>query len=214
MAVSIFKAFVTGMTDYIVKHNANYALIETNLNYLLAAVVGQSSGPSAVSLALQEIFDRQGLIGKDSYDITEGTLTGPSYNLTVDPGAYWSGATAYFRSLTTSTTISLAAFSTGTLYVYLDAAGNPAVSASIQTDTIRQFAWNASTHVVSSGAIYAGVSILFDGTDYADQLTSTARAKSFTSVAERLEEIEQLLSSTNAFFAEEPLLHSGLDFYY
>ena len=98
MSVSLFKAFVQGMTDYIVKHNANYALIETNLNYLLGMVTGQAGGDISVPPGLKEIFDRKGIIGAGSYDFNEGTLTGPSYNLTVAAGAYWSGSTGNFRS--------------------------------------------------------------------------------------------------------------------
>ena len=40
------------------------------------------------------------------------------------------------------------------------------------------------------------MAILFDGDEYADCLTSTARAKTFTQLATRLEEIEVLLSKT------------------
>ena len=98
--------------------------------------------------------------------------------------------------------------------MYLDASGNPAISNSVQVDTIWQFEWNSSTHVVSAKALYAGVSILFDGDDYADQLTSAARNKSFTKVADRLEEIEQLLAEMSGFYAEDPDNHDGLDFYY
>ena len=103
---------------------------------------------------------------------------------------------------------------TGTYYVYLDASGNPVVGISALADTVWQFAWNSSTHVVSAKALYAGVSILFDGDDYADQLTSAARNKSFTKVADRLEAIEQLLAEMSGFYAEDPDNHDGLDFYY
>lgn len=195
MSVSLFKAFVQGMTDYITKHNANYALIETNLNYLLGMVTGQAGGDISVPAGLKEIFDRQGLIGGDSYDFDEGTLTGPSYTLAVAAGAYWSGTTGNFRSKSTASSLSMLGLATGTYYVYLDAAGNPAVSSSLQTDTIRQFAWNSVTHVVSAKAIYAGVSLLFDGDDYAACLSSAARSKTFTRLADRLEEIEALMGS-------------------
>ncbi|MBU4354895.1 MAG: hypothetical protein KJ822_06055, partial [Proteobacteria bacterium] len=214
MSVSLFKAFVQGMTDYIVKHNANYALVETNLNYLLGMVTGQAGGDISVPPGLKEVFDRQGLIGIGSYGFNAGTLTGPSYNLTVAAGAYWSGATGNFRSRATPTSISMSGQATGTYYVYLDASGNPVVGISALADTVWQFAWNSSTHVVSAKALFAGVSILFDGDDYADQLTSTARNKSFTKVADRLEAIEQLLAEMSGFYAEDPDNHAGLDFYY
>jgi len=214
MSVSLFKTFVQGMTDYIVKHNANYALIETNLNYLLGMVTGQAGGDFAVPPGLKEIFDRKGIIGSGSYDFNAGTLTGPNYNLTVAAGAYWSGATGNFRAKPGSTNLSMAGKATGTWYVYLDSSGAPALSSSVKDDTVRQFAWDSVTHVVSAKALYAGVSILFDGYDYADQLTSAARGKSFTKVADRLEEIEQLLAEMSGFYAEAPDHHAGLDFYY
>jgi hypothetical protein len=214
MSVSLFKAFVQGMTDYIVKHNANYALIETNLNYLLGMVTGQAGGDISVPAGLKEIFDRKGLIGAGSYGFNEGTLIGPSYNLTVAAGAYWSGSTGNFRSKGSASSISMSGQATGTYYVYLDASGNPVVGISALADTVWQFAWNSSTHVVSAKALYAGVSILFDGDDYADQLTSAARNKSFTKVADRLEAIEQLLAEMSGFYAEDPDNHAGLDFYY
>jgi hypothetical protein len=215
MSTTLFKAFVTGMTDYIAKHNANYSLIESTLNYLLGMSGGAGAGSFEVPPGLQQIFDRKGLIGTGAYDFAEGTLTGPNYNLTVAAGAYWSGATGLYRSKATTSTISMMGQPTGTYYVYLDAAGNPMISdAESSDDIIWQFAWNVDTHLVSSKALYAGVSVLFDGDDYADQLTSTARSKNFTKVADRLEEIEQLLSSTSGFYAEAPDLHDGLDFYY
>ena len=108
----------------------------------------------------------------------------------------------------------MAGKATGTWYVYLDSSGAPALSSSVKDDTVRQFAWDSVTHVVSAKALYAGVSILFDGDDYADQLTSAARSKSFTKVADRLEEIEQLLAEMSGFYAEDPDNHDGLDFYY
>jgi hypothetical protein len=195
MIISLFKSFVAGMADYIARHNSNYTLIETTLNYLLELNTGQS-GIISVPAGLKEIFDRKGLIGIGSYSFDAGTLTGPSYNLAVAIGAYWSGTTGNFRSKSTASSLSMLGKATGTYYLYLDAAGNPAVSDSVQTDTIWQFAWNSSTHVVSAVVLYAGVSILLDGDDYADMLTSAARAKTFTKVADRLEEIEVLLSKT------------------
>jgi hypothetical protein len=200
------------MTDYIAKHNANYALIETNLNYLLGMVTGQAGGDISVPAGLKEIFDRKGLIGAGSYGFSEGTLIGPSYNLTVAAGAYWSGATGNFRSKATPTSISMSGQATGTYYVYLDSSGNPVVGNAVQVDTIWQFEWNSSTHVVSAKLMPGECPP--DGDDYADQLTSAARNKSFTRVADRLEEIEQLLAAMSGFYAEDPDNHAGLDFYY
>ncbi len=208
--VTLFKEFVAKMTDYMAKHNANYATIESTLNYLLGTITGQAGGDVSVPQGLKEIFDRPGLIGIGAYDFSEGTLNGPSYNLPVNPGAYWSG-TAFLRKLTTAS-LSLSGFATGTVYVYLDASGNPALSTTAQQNTIRQFHWDSATHQVSAKALYQGVAVLFDGDDYADQLTSVARNKTFTKVADRLEEIEQLLGAMVGFYAFDHA--DGLNFYY
>jgi hypothetical protein len=208
--ISLFKSFIYGMTDYIQQHNANATLIESTLNQLLAQLTGQAGGLS-VPYGLMEIFDRRGLIGRDSYDFDEGVLSGPNYYFDVDPGAYWDGAGNFYRKATSST-LTLAGKSTGTYYINLDSGGNPLVSSSADGTTTRQFHWDSATHTISAKAIYSGVVVLFDGDDYADQLTSAARAKSFTRVADRLEEIEQLLGEMSAFYAYD--YDSGLDFYY
>lgn len=210
MTVNLYKSFFQGMTDYIAKHNANYSAIESNLNYILGVLTGQSGGDLAVPPGLKEIFDRAGLIGIGSYDFDEETLTGPDYNLSVDPGAYWSGAA--FLSKAIASTLSLAGRATGTWYVYLDSAGVPALSDILKDNTLRQFHWNASTHAVSDKQLYTGVAVLFDGDDYQDMLDSAARSKSFTRVADRLEEIEQLLGEMAGYYAYDH--DDGLDFYY
>ncbi|OGR09503.1 MAG: hypothetical protein A3K23_00285 [Desulfobacca sp. RBG_16_58_9] len=208
--VTLFKNFVAGMTDYMAKHNANYATIEDKLNYILSMLTGQAGGDLSVPVGLQEIFDRPGIIGIGSYDFAEGALSGPSYNLGVNAGAYWSGANFLHKS--TATTLSLAGRVTGTWYVYLDASGTPALSDTVKEDTIRQFHWDSGSHQVSAKALYQGVSILFDGDDYADCLDSATRDKTFSRLADRLEEIEQLLGAMSGFFSYDHA--DGLNFYY
>jgi hypothetical protein len=211
MGVTLFKAFIQGMTDYIAKHNSNYSVIESNLNYILGILTGQSGGDLAVPLGLKEIFDRKGLIGIGSYDFDEGTLTGPNYNLGVDPGAYWSGTA--FLSKASTTTLSLAGRSTGTYYVYLDGGSAPALSDTVKDNTLRSFHWDAGSHQVSNKQLYTGISVLFDGDDYHDMLDSAVRSKSFTRVADRLEEIEQGQDVFSGYYAQD-LPHSGLNFKY
>ncbi|MDD5640022.1 MAG: hypothetical protein PHX53_00120 [Syntrophales bacterium] len=208
--VTLFKNFVAGMTDYMAKHNANYATIEDKLNYILSMLTGQAGGDLSVPVGLQEIFDRKGIIGVGSYDFAEGALSGPSYNLGVNAGAYWSGAN--FLHKATATTLSLAGRATGTWYVYLDGSGTPALSDVVKEDTVRQFHWDSGSHVVSGKAVYQGVSVLFDGDDYADCLDSAARNKTFTRLADRLEEIEQLLGAMSGFYCYDHA--DGLNFYY
>ena len=185
--ITLFKDFTYGMLDYIARHNSNYTQIETSLNEIMGQLTGQSGG-LAVPLGLQEIFDRRGLIGSSSYDFT--ALGGV---LTVQPGAYFNAGNFYRKAVVSSLT--LVGKGAGTYYINLDAAGNPLISASADATTTRQLSWNG-TDTVSAKALYAGVAILFDGDEYADCLTSTARAKTFTQLATRLEEIEVLLSKT------------------
>jgi hypothetical protein len=194
MTVTLWKEWAAGETDYIQRLIDNATTIENALNDLYSRVAAQSGGVNAMPLPLQEIFDRRGLLGVGSYDFSEGTLSGPSYNFTVQAGAYWNPGTFYRK--TGTSVLSMAGLATGTYYLNLDSAGNPLVSATADATTTRQFTWNSSTHALAAKALYTGVAILLDGDDYADLLTSAARAKSFTKVADRLEEIEVLLSKT------------------
>jgi hypothetical protein len=189
MQVTLFKAWVYGQKDYIARLVELSTQLEQYLNQIFGQLTGQS-GALAVPYGLQEIFDRRGLVGIGSYDFTEGALSAPSYNLAISAGTYWSGSALYRK--TASTTISLAGKSSGTYYVNLDAAGNPLVDTTPNDTTTRSFSWNGSS--VSAKTLYQSVAILLDGDDYADALTSAARAKTFSKLADRLEEIETLLS--------------------
>jgi hypothetical protein len=187
MSYSLFKAFAYGMLDYISRHNSNYTLIESGLNELASLITGATGGQVMVPLGLQEIFDRRGLIGVESYDFTVGADTG----ITVAAGAYYNAGSFYHKMTTTALT--LVGRVAGTYYVNLDVLGNPFIGTSPDATTTRQFDWNG-TNLTSAKALYTGVNILFDGGDYADMLTSAARSKTFTKVADRLEEIEVLLA--------------------
>ncbi len=196
--------------DYRARHQNNYELIEDALNRFESALGLTGYDENEVPQGLREIFDRKGIIGIGSYDFDEGTLSGPNYYLTVSAGGYWTGSD--YRYKRSSTNISLAALDTGTYYVNVDASGTPSVSATPDSDsTTRQFYWNSTTKTVSDKALYSGVAILFDGDDYADMLTSAVKSKSYTRVADRLEEIEQGQDVFAGYYAQN-LPHSGLNF--
>lgn len=211
MSITLFKDFAQGMTDYIAKHNANYGVIESNLNLILASLTGQASGDLSVPPGLKEIFDRTGIIGIDSYDFEEGTLEGPDYLLEVSAGAYWNGTT--FLSKDSASYLSFSGKETGTYYIYLDSAGVPAISDTQKTDTIRTCEWDSSTHAISNKQLYNGVAILFDGDDYADMLTSEAQGKTYTKVADRLEDIEAGQDVFAGYYAQDTP-HDDLNFKY
>jgi hypothetical protein len=187
MSYSLFKTFAYAMLDYISRHNSNYTIIEDALNELASLITGVTGGQALVPLGLQEIFDRRGLIGIGSYDFA----TGGSTSITVAAGAYYNAGSFYHK--VNSTVLTLVGRGAGTYYVNLDATGAPVIGTSADATTTRQFSWNGTT-TTSAKALYTGVNILFDGDDYAAQLSSTARAKTFTKVADRLEEIETLLA--------------------
>jgi hypothetical protein len=208
-AITLFKAFVAGMTDYISKHNANYATIETTINQLLSLVTGQVGGSFQVPDGLKQIFDRKGIIGIGSYDFTEATLSGPNYNLSITAGAFWDGSSSFLSNVAT-TVISMSGKATGTWYLNLDTVGVPVIEATPGANGVRSFEWDSATHIVSAKALQNAV--LFDGDDYADMLTSAARSKSFTKVADRLEEIEDLLAAMSGFYGFD--YTDGLAFYF
>lgn len=211
MSITLYKDFAQGMTDYISRHNANYGVIESNLNLIIASLTGQASGGLAVPPGLKEIFDRTGIIGIGSYDFNEGTLGGPNYLLEVKPGAYWNGVS--FLSKDSSSYLSFAGKASGTYYIYLDDAGVPALSSTAHTNTVRTCQWDSSTHVISNKQLYTGVAVLLDGDDYADMLTSEAKSKTYTKVADRLEDIEASQDVFSGYYAQD-LPHSGLNFKY
>ena len=108
-------------------------------------------------------------------------------------GAYYNAGSFYHKA--TSTVLSLVGRGRAPTTSTWTRLETPIIGTSPDATTTRQFAWNGTT-TTSAKALYAGVAILFDGDDYADMLTSAARAKTFTKVADRLEEIEVLLGKT------------------
>jgi hypothetical protein len=197
-------------------HDQNYEGIMAFCDALEAAL-GEMSGAFFQSFgmpsALLEIFDRRGLVGRESYDFDEGTLTGPSYNLEVSAGGYV--VNDGIRRKTTSTLISMAGKSTGTYYLDVDESGLPSVSASASDATIRSFDYDDSTHAVSNKDVYTGVSILFDGDEWQRLLVSVTKGETYDSLADRIEEIESGEGADvwASFYAEDPP-HSGLNFKY
>jgi hypothetical protein len=210
MDLILFLDWLNVKADYVVRHIQNYTAIQSAINNLAAKVSGAMG--SGLFQGLNEILDRRGIVGIASYDFDEGTLTGPNYYLRVAAGAYLN-ASLQFYSKATYTDLALSGESTGTKYVNIDASGNPTIATSADASTTRQFYWDASTHEVSSKALYTGVSILFDGDEYQDLLDSAWKGTSFDQAADRLEAIEQDLDPFAGFYGQD-LPHSGLNFKY
>jgi hypothetical protein len=202
--VSLVKVFAAS-ASYVADHESNYTKIEAAINSLYSSVQGTASSVGA-DVRLNEIYDRNGIIGKASYKPVAATLSPSPYNMTVAAGSYWSGS-EYRTSL--QTTIALLSFSTATLYLNVPTGGIPTVTTSATADTAWQFSWDASTHVVSSVIFYSSTcDILFDGDDY------NAAISGYDSLDARLDAIAAASTFLPGQYAERSAAHSGLNFGY
>ena len=203
--VSLIKVFQSS-TSYAADHASNYTSIETAINEI-SALIGGPAALQDVPLGLREIYDRNGIIGKASYKPSDnGGAALPSNNLTIAAGAYWS--TAAFLKQSTATVINMNAFSTATHYINIPTGGVPVVSASATGDTAWQFAYNATTDIVSAVALYSTCDILFDGDDY------NAAIVGFQSLDDRLDNIAASAGALGGYYSENAPAHSGLNFGY
>jgi len=204
MAIILEKVFAA-ISDYVQKHESNYTIIEDTINSILVQL-GGASGSLAVPLGLQEIFDRDGVIGIASYQLTNQTVSGD--NLVIPAGAAWTNLS--FRAKDTTTTLNTASLATGTRYINVDSGGFPVLSATATAESVYSFTWDSGTDIITDATLL--IDILFDGSDYNDQLTSAALSTNYTSVADRLEAIEVSLGVMAGFYAEDIPSHSGLNF--
>ena len=202
MSIILEKVFLA-ISDYQQKHGSNYTIIEDNINAILVQL-GGASGSLSVPLGLQEIFDRDGVIGIASYQLTNQTVTGD--NLSIPAGAAWTNLS--FRSKTTSTTLITSSLANGTRYINVDSGGFPSLSATQTAESVYSFTWTDPVITVATLLI----DILFDGDDYNDQLDSAFQSKSFTSVAARFEDIEAQLGVLGALYAQDLGTTTGLTF--
>jgi hypothetical protein len=206
MSIDLTKIFA-GISDYVAKHEANYLIIETAINDLLG-IVGGGSSAATVPTGLQEIFDRDGVIGIGSYQLTNQTVVGDS--LSIPGGSAWLSLS--FRTKSGSTALDTSSLTTGTRYIDIDAAGLPNLADTSSVDSIYSFSWDSVTDVISNATLL--VDILFDGDDYNDMLTSLSKATNYTSVADRLEAIEDALGVLGDLYAQDTGTTTGLTFGY
>ena len=204
MSITLQKVFAAS-TTYVTDHESNYGIIEAAINSLQAASGLPSSG--TFDQRLSELYDRNGIFGKASYKPVAATLSPSPYEVTIAAGAYWSGTQFYKKA--TSTLVALLPFSTGTLYVTITTGGVPTVSTSPSVDTVWQFAWDATTHIVSSVAFYStSADYLFDGDDWIATITG------YDSLDARLDALAAGSTFLPNQYAERSAGHSGLNFGY
>ena len=200
--ISLVKVF-GGSTTYIADHEQNYTKLENAVNDLYASF--GTTGSAAADLRVSELYDRNGIFGKASYKPVAATLSPSPYNLTIAAGAYWSGSE--FRKAPSSTLIALLPFATATLYVNVPTGGSPTVTTSAGADTVWQFDWNDSTHVVNNVTFYSSTAdYLFDGDDWIASITG------FDSLDARLDALAAGSTFLPQQYAERSAAHSGLNF--
>ena len=205
MAISLVKDFDSSAT-YIPDLDQNFTTLEDQVNLLLVASGSGSGSSSAVPTGLQQIFDRDGVIGIGSYQLANQTVV--ANTLTIPAGAAW--ILLGYRAKASSTVLDTTTLTTGTRYLNVDSGGNPVLATTSSAESVYSFSWNSGTGVITSATLL--IDILFDGDDYNDMLDSAAQAKTFTSVADRLEDIEAQIGAISGFYAQDLGATTGLTF--
>jgi hypothetical protein len=208
MAITLVTDF-SGLvgTQYITDHNSNYTIIKAAIDQLQLALGSSTGAAINVPTGLQEIFDRDGIIGVGSY---LPPSTAPSNIMTVAAGAAW--VNLIFAASATTNNVDLTAFGDGTLYLNVDGLGLPNVTTTQNAFSLYSFTWTTAGDTITN--IVLLVDILFDGDDYNDQLDSAATGLSFTSVADRLEDIELNVDTAGKDYKQNIATTTGLTFGY
>jgi hypothetical protein len=173
------QVFNNGDTNYIQKHNANYANLKAAIEALennLAAQVAAASGPGSAFDAL--FGPTAAIIGADSY-----AMTGSGDVLNVAPGFNWKPSIPMVVRNPAPTTLSFTGLAAGTYYVYADKTGTPVRSATAGVEDIYSIAWTGSTF----GAITRLAPIVWGAADDFAAQVSAALGQTFTTLDARLE---------------------------
>ena len=185
MAITLNR-FSSGQTTYIEQHNSNATILENNFNQLENQLNGTIASTANAQAGFEALFGSTvAVIGIDSYDAqTSGT------NVIVSSGFAWLPTTKTAVHKATSTTVAFAGQPSGTYYIILDTAGEPASSTG-NFNGIWQVVWNGSsvTSLTREGQIAWGF------TDFNLAKVSTTLGTSYDRLDDRLEAIEQSASS-------------------
>lgn len=168
----------TGETNYIAKHNANYAAIASAIDSLGASVSSGFGAAISVGQAFHAMFGGvTAVIGRNSY-----RCTGSGTTLTIAAGYAWFPSTGLVSALAANTTMSFSGLTAGTYYISTDSSGAPVRSTS---------ATNALYAIVWSGSAFSSITrvaaLCWAAPEWAGAQTSTALGSSYETLDDRLE---------------------------
>ena len=128
MAVSI-QELLSGDTNYIAKHNANYQNLKVAVEALQVAISSQTAGGggnTTVNVAYEALFGTtDAILGEGSYLPSQSS----AHNLSVAAGSAYVAASDAAVTKLTSTGMSFSGQTTGTYYIKVDNTGEPSFSA-------------------------------------------------------------------------------------
>ncbi|MGH7343290.1 MAG: hypothetical protein ACREK4_00125 [Candidatus Rokuibacteriota bacterium] len=126
-------------TNYLGKHNANYAIIEDAINALQSQVVS-SLGPFLTGAnGFEAAFGDVNTLINDASYVPQPSGT----NLSVSAGYFWHKATATIRKSASVTVLAFAGDPAATYYLVIDSTGAPTKSAT-STDAAYSVVWDGA----------------------------------------------------------------------
>jgi hypothetical protein len=173
------QTFSNGDTNYISKHNANYANIKAAVDALennLAGQIAAASGPGAAFYAL--FGPTAAIVGVESY-----AMSGSGDTLTVDAGFQWKPSIPTVVQNLTPATLPFTGLSSATYYIYADNTGAPVRSATAGAEDLYSVVWTGSAF----GAITRIAPIVWGAADDIAAQVSTALGATYTKLDDRLE---------------------------
>lgn len=186
------QTFNNGDTNYVAKHNANAAAIETQFNAMEQTLTASFGATVSVGAAFLALFGPlPAVIGETSYK-----ATGSGSTLTVQPGFSWSPSTGMLTRSLAPATINFSSLSAATYYIYADATGAPQQRTD-PSDALYSVVWTGSAF----GAITRVANLVWSSPDWTDAQTSTALGGSYEGLDARLEAGETITKANQTAIA-------------
>lgn len=173
------QTFANGDTNYISKHNANYANIKSAVEALEANMAAQVAAASGPGSAFDALFGpTSAIIGAESY-----AATGSGETLTVAAGFAWKPSLPKVVRNPAPATLLFAGLAVGTYYIYADQTGAPVRNSTAGVEDLYSVVWTGS----SFGDITRLAPVVWGAADDFAAQDSTALGQTFAKLDDRLE---------------------------